>query len=255
MVGFAVVGASFAVWLLALISLVSNSATGFIREAVVTELSRSAVLWSTFSASGLLGLHLTGVFGQKHQLDSIRMTMQKFDYFNESIVYVLNTELNSKKYFTIESGKSHQYGIMTLGLLRQATCVRNVYMSNVSIDMQVLLAKPLWSSVIPYGSHKYDLRSWMSKYGVVHHMVYSAKFMEYENKNFSAYPILPLNAIQLLTKNGANHTSLSLMPTKPANPLVMNNLRPGISTPTSNKEYSSSVPSGSMPNVTSTKPE
>ncbi|CCI45917.1 hypothetical protein ABG067_004156 [Albugo candida] len=255
LLGATFAGAGIATLSLPAIFVSAFAATFLFSSSGLAGMVTRMLFWATIAGSGLVGLQLTGVFGPNHQLKSMRMTLQQFDYFNESIVSVLNDDLERKKFFAIKSGESHQYEKMTLGLVRQATCVRNVYISNVSIGMQVLLVKPMWTSVIPNENRNYDLKAAMVKNGISYYMVNSAKFMEYENKTFSAQSILSLNASQLMRINDANTPSPGSTSTPTANPPALNNLQPIIPLPVSNQEHNNSVLSGSIPNLDSTKPQ
>nr|CCA18257.1 conserved hypothetical protein [Albugo laibachii Nc14] len=162
----------------------------------VSGLVKSFAVGSAIFGTGLFGMHITGLYGPNNQLKSIRTTMQQFDYFSENSVPSINTELAKRQFFTIKPLESHQYGKMFPGLLRQATCVHTVNISNVTLDMQVVLLRPIWSSPIPNRNRDYDIKVALEKKGALHYMVYSARFMEYENKTFSAQPIFPISSSQ-----------------------------------------------------------
>nr|CCA18251.1 AlNc14C47G3792 [Albugo laibachii Nc14] len=239
-------------------ALAGLSITAFIGSLLIHGVATATVtsinlILVTISGGGMFGMHLTGVFGPKHQLKSMRMTTQQFDYFDASSVSKLNIELEKKKFFELKAGESHQYGKMTLGLLRQATCVRNVYLSNVSMDMEVLVVQPIWSSVVPNRNRNYDLKAAMLKTSVKHYRVNSAKFMDYENKTFSAQPIVLVNKNQNMTTTTMHATSTSMSPSETANPPPLDNSQPAVGIPIYQKGYGDGVPSGSGPNHVSSE--
>lgn len=178
---------------------------------------------------GFFTIQLTALYGPKKQLKSIRATMEQFDYFSESSVASINIELGKKGFFTIKPQESHQYGKMSLGLLRQATCVRTVYLTNVTLDMQVLLIRPISSGLLPNRNRNYNIKAAMEKTGTQHYMVYSARFMEYENKTFSAQPVFPTTAGQqplIMPIQNTQGTSPGSNLSETANVSLLNNYQP-----------------------------
>nr|CCA18247.1 AlNc14C47G3789 [Albugo laibachii Nc14] len=153
-----------------------NLPTFVVGSLMLPKITKYTVYPAIVSLGGGFGAYLVNVLGPNHQLKPIAMVMQQFDYFNESIVPSINNELEKIEFITIESMQSHQYGKMSPGLLRQATCVRLLLLSNTVINMEILLVKPIWSSLKPGNTRRFDITSALGNTeNTGHILVYSGK--------------------------------------------------------------------------------
>ncbi|KAJ0403659.1 hypothetical protein ATCC90586_005595 [Pythium insidiosum] len=161
----------FTVVITAILAAIGAAASNSAGSSLGATTGTAGALAAALTSSGMIQVmgvgfdQLKKVTNASEPIDKAVSIIGPVSKFALSMANGITNELQKKSYVTIEAGKKHRFGPMTLSLWQQSACMRSIVVDTKTVQTETVYMRPIFSGSTANSNRDHSIQWWINKDG------------------------------------------------------------------------------------------